>query len=259
MVLVLDVGNTNIVLGVYSEEALLKEWRLSTQITRTADEYGIKVLNLLKFSEVDPKEIVGAIISSVVPNINYSLERMIEKYFNIKPMVVGPGTKTGINIKYKNPKEVGADRIVNAVAAHEKYDRAQIIIDFGTATTYCALRRNGDYLGGAIAPGIKISADALTQRAAKLPKIELTKPSFIIGKSTESAMQAGMIYGYIGSVEYIIKGMKKELMELGEEEPLVIATGGFANLIGSSTEYIDVVDSYLTLDGLRILYHKNKE
>ena len=259
MVLVLDVGNTNIVLGVYSEETLLKEWRLSTQITRTADEYGIKVLNLLKFSEVAPKEITGAIISSVVPNINYSLERMIEKYFKIKPMVVGPGTKTGINIKYKNPKEVGADRIVNAVAAHEKYGRSLIIIDFGTATTYCAIRKNGDYLGGAISPGIKISSDALTQRAAKLPKIELSKPSFIIGKSTESAMQAGMIYGYIGSVEYIIKGMKKELMELGEEEPLVIATGGFANLIGSSTEYIDVVDSYLTLDGLRILYHKNKE
>lgn len=259
MILVLDVGNTNIVLGVFQNKTLLKEWRLSTEFQRTADEYGIQVMNLFNFYDFDPKKVEGVIISSVVPNIMYSLERMINKYFKIEALVVGPGIKTGINIKYDNPKEVGADRIVNAVAAHEIYKKPLIIVDFGTATTYCAVKKNGDYLGGVICPGIRISSDALTSRAAKLPRVELSRPDNVIGKNTVSAMQSGLVYGYIGSVEYIVSKMKDELKALGEEEPLVVATGGFAKLISDDAKSIDVVNPFLTLEGLRILYDKNKE
>lgn len=259
MILVLDVGNTNIVLGVFQNKTLLKEWRLSTDFQRTADEYGIQVMNLFHFYDFDPKKVEGVIISSVVPNIMYSLERMINKYFKLEALVVGPGIKTGINIKYDNPKEVGADRIVNAVAAHDLYEKPLIIVDFGTATTYCAVKKNGDYLGGVICPGIKISADALTSRAAKLPRVELSRPDNAIGKNTVSAMQAGLVFGYIGSVEYIVNKLKEEMKSLGEEEPLVIATGGFAKLISEDAKSIDLVNPFLTLEGLRILYDKNKE
>lgn len=259
MILVLDVGNTNIVLGVFEDKTLLKEWRLSTDFQRTADEYGIQVMNLFNLCKFDPKDVEGVIISSVVPNIMYSLERMINKYFELEPIIVGPGIKTGIDIKYDNPKEVGADRIVNAVAAHELYNRALVIVDFGTATTYCAVRKNGDYLGGVICPGIRISSDALTSRAAKLPRVELSRPASVIGKNTISAMQSGLVYGYIGSVDYLVNKIKSELISLGEEEPLVVATGGFAKLIGEGSKAIDVVNPFLTLEGLRMLYHKNKE
>ena len=260
MILLVDVGNTNIVLGVHNGQEYIASWRISSDGNKTSDEYIIQVLQLFNVSEIDPKEIKGVIVSSVVPNIMHSLENMLRKCFCHEPIIVGPGIKTGINIKYDNPKEVGADRIVNAVAAHEIYKKSAIIIDFGTATTFCALRKNGDYLGGCICPGIRISADALFERAAKLPRVELEVPKTIICKSTVTSMQAGILFGYIGQVEYIVKKMKEEIKNSkNKEEPLVIATGGLANLIAKQTDFIDIVDSDLTLEGLKILYEKNKE
>lgn len=258
MVLVIDVGNTNIVLGVYNGNKLIGEWRLSTDTKKTADEYGIQVSQLFINSNLKITDVEGVIISSVVPNTMYSLEHMVRKYFNINPLVVGPGVKTGINIKYDNPKEVGADRIVNAVAAHEIFRRSLIIIDFGTATTFCAVRENGDYLGGTICPGIKISSEALFEKAAKLPHIELVKPPCVICKNTVNSMQSGIIYGYIGQVDYIVDKMKKEMMQLGEKEPYVICTGGLAKLISEDSKCIDRIEPFLTLEGLRIIYEKNK-
>lgn len=258
MILVLDVGNTNIVLGIYKNKELIANWRLATDNKRTADEYGIQVIELFSHNNLSFSDIEGVIISSVVPNIMYSLEHMISKYFNIKPIIVGPGVKTGINIKYDNPKEVGADRIVNAVAAHEIYRKPLIIIDFGTATTFCALTKEAYYLGGTICPGIKISSDALFERAAKLPRVELIKPSGVICKNTVASMQAGIIYGYAGQVDYIISKMKKEMIALGEEEPFVVATGGLAKLISEESKSIDEINSILTLEGLRVIYEKNK-
>lgn len=259
MIFVLDVGNTNIVLGIYKDKELMVEWRLSTDYKKTSDEYMIEVSQLFNYSKIDVNEVSGVIISSVVPNIMYSLEHMVRKFFNKKPLVVGPGVKTGINIKYDNPKEVGADRIVNAVAAHEMYKTSLIIIDFGTATTFCSVGKNGDYIGGTICPGIKISSDALFQRAAKLPKVELVKPETVICKNTVSSMQAGIIYGYIGQVDYIVNKIKQEMEAMGEVNPKVVATGGLANLIAEGSNVIDEVIPYLTLEGLRIIYEKNRE
>ena len=189
----------------------------------------------------------------------HSLENMLKKCFNSEPIIVGPGVKTGINIKYDNPKEVGADRIVNAVAAFEIYKRSLIIIDFGTATTFCSLTKKGDYLGGCIVPGIKISSDALFDRAAKLPRVELELPNSVICKNTVTSMQAGILYGYIGQVEYIVAKMKKEMKNIIDDEPLVVATGGLAKLIAKETDSIDRVDSDLTLEGLKMIYYKNME
>jgi len=259
MILVLDAGNTNIVLGLYEGTELIADWRLSTDAIRTADEYGIQVMELFLQSKLDPSDVEGVIISSVVPNIMYSVEHMILKYFESKPIVVGPGIKTGINIKYDNPKEVGADRIVNAVSAHEIYKRSVIIIDFGTATTFCALSASGNYLGGTIAPGIKISSEALFQKAAKLPRVELVKPDNVICKNTVTSMQAGIIYGYGGLVDCIVNKMKEEMIASGEKEPLVVATGGLAKLISEEAKSIDIVHPFLTLEGLRIIYEKNRE
>ncbi|MBU3090291.1 type III pantothenate kinase [Clostridium gasigenes] len=259
MILLVDVGNTNIVLGVYKDSEYVASWRLSTDVKKTSDEYEIQVMQLFTQSKLDPKEVEGIIISSVVPNIMHSLENMIKKSFGINPIVVGPGVKTGINIKYDNPKEVGADRIVNAVAANDRYYRDVIIIDFGTATTFCSVTKEGNYLGGCIVPGVKIASDALFERAAKLPRVELEVPRNIICKNTISSMQAGILYGYIGQVEYIVNKIKKEMMDLGSDEPLVIATGGLAKLIAKETDVIDKVKSSLTLEGLRIIYEKNKE
>lgn len=259
MILVIDVGNSNIVLGVFDNKVLIAEWRLSTQALRSADEYGIQVVQLFLHSNLKPSDVEGVIISSVVPNIMYSLEHMIRKYFDKDPIIVGPGVKTGINVKYDNPKELGADRIVNAVAAHELYKRGLIIIDFGTATTFCAVTKKGSYLGGAICPGIKISSEALFQKASKLPRIELIKTDTIICKNTVTSMQAGIVYGYIGQVDYIVNKMKKELIGMGEEQPYVIATGGLAKLISEDSVTIDKVDPFLTLEGLRIIYEKNKK
>lgn len=259
MILLVDVGNTNIVLGVHKGDKYIASWRISTDAQKTSDEYGIQVMQLFANSKLDAKDVKGIIISSVVPNIMHSLENMIRKCFKLEPIIVGPGIKTGINIKYDNPKEVGADRIVNAVAAYEIYKRSLIVIDFGTATTFCSITAKGDYLGGCIVPGIKISSEALFERAAKLPRIELEYPSNIICRSTISSMQAGILYGYIGQVEYIVKKFKEEMMAKGTEEPFVLATGGLAKLIAKETDSIDAVDPELTLEGLKILYYKNKE
>lgn len=259
MILLMDVGNTNIVLGLYEGSKKLEGWRISTDLKKTSDEYSIQVTQLFMQKGWSIKDIKGVIISSVVPNIMYSLETMIRRSFGIEPVVVGPGIKTGINIKYDNPKEVGADRIVNAVAAHNKHKEDLILIDFGTATTFCSLTKEANYLGGCITPGVRISTDALVERAAKLPRVELEATKHIICKDTVSSMQAGIIYGYIGQVEYIVKKMKKEMIDMGCSEPLVIATGGLAPLIAKNTNYIDIVDGDLTLEGLRIIYEKNKE
>lgn len=260
MILLVDAGNTNIVLGVHDGKEYVASWRISSDAEKTSDEFSIQVMQLFNLSNIDSKDIEGVIVSSVVPNIMHSLENMLRKCFGHEPIIVGPGIKTGINIKYDNPREVGADRIVNAVAAYEIYKKPVIIIDFGTATTFCAVRENGDYLGGCICPGIRISSDALFERAAKLPRVELEVPKSIICKNTVSSMQAGILFGYVGQVEYIVKKMKEEMKKSKfKEEPLVIATGGLANLIAKETKAIDKVDSDLTLEGLKILYEKNKE
>ncbi len=260
MILLVDVGNTNIVLGVQKDDSYIASWRISTDAKKTSDEYAIQVMQLFEQNDLDPKGVKGVIISSVVPNIMHSLENMVRKCFGIEPVVVGPGIKTGINIKYDNPKEVGADRIVNAVAAYEIYKRAMIIIDFGTATTFCAITASGDYLGGCIIPGVKISSDALFERTAKLPRVELEMPDNIICKNTITSIQAGLIYGYVGQVEYIVKKMKAEMTRNNKcEEPFVIATGGLRKLIAKNTKVIDELAPDLTLEGLKILYKKNKE
>ncbi|MBC2576683.1 type III pantothenate kinase [Peptostreptococcus canis] len=255
MLLVIDVGNTNMVLGVYDDKTLIRDWRINTDLNKTSDEYGVLIKNLFDASDIGLGTIDSIIVSSVVPAVMHSLENFCKKYCNISPLIVGPGIKTGLNIKYYDPKMVGADRIINAVAAIAKYGAPLIIIDFGTATTYCAISRKGDYLGGAISPGVKISSEALFQNASKLPRVELIKPDTIICKDTVSSMQAGIIYGYAGQVEKIVKNMK---YELGDDNVTVIATGGLANLISSETDAIDVVDSNLSLEGLRQIYEKNQ-
>lgn len=255
MILVCDVGNTNIVLGVFEGERLLKNWRISTDRGKTSDEYGLMIDQLFKYDGLNIDEVEGVIISSVVPNIMHSLQAASIKYLKKEALVVGPGIKTGINIKYDNPREVGADRIVNAVSAYEKYGGPIIIVDFGTATTFCAISEEGDYEGGIISPGIIISSDALFQRTAKLPKIELSKPEKVINKNTVNSMQAGIIYGNVGLVDYIVKKMKSEMK--GEVKE-VIATGGLSTLIASESETITKVDKLLTLNGLRMIYEKNK-
>lgn len=259
MILLIDVGNTNLVLGVQDGEQNIAEWRLSTDKKRTSDEYGVQVLKLFSHNNLDVKDIEGVIISSVVPNIMYTLENMVRKFFNVTPIIVGPGIKTGINIKYDNPREVGADRIVNAVAAHEIYKKPVIIIDFGTATTFCAVTKDGDYLGGAICPGIKISAQALFERTAKLPDVKLVRQDNIICKNTISSIQAGIFYGYVGQVDYIVEKMIEEMKKHGEKTPYVVATGGLARLIMEDSKYIDELNPFLTLQGLKIIFEKNIE
>lgn len=254
MILVIDVGNTNIVIGVYEEAELLNYWRLQTDKDKTSDEFGIDIVNLFKYENLNYLSVKAIIISSVVPPIMYSLEHAIRKYFKQDPFIVGPGVKTGLNIRTDNPKEVGADRIVNAVAATETYGYPVIIVDFGTATTFCAVNSKRDYLGGAICPGIKISTEALYQKAAKLPRIELVKPETVICKNTVSSMQSGIIYGYVGQVDYIVCRMKEELCE---DDIKVVATGGLARLIASESKQIQFTNSLLTLEGLKIIYEKN--
>ena len=243
------------VIGIYKDKSLVKDWRICTDIHKTSDEYGMLIGNLLAHDNIDIKSIDDVIISSVVPNVMHALENFCIKYCDKKPMIVGPGIKTGLNIKYDNPKQVGADRIVNAVAAIEKYGSPLIIVDFGTATTFCAISDKAEYLGGTICPGLKISSEALFNGAAKLPRVELIKPGKTICKATVEAMQAGIIYGYVGQVEKIISMMKKEL---GSEDIKVVATGGLSSLIHSETDSIDHIDKFLTLEGLRLIHLKNK-
>lgn len=254
MLLVFDVGNTNIVLGVFEGNKLKEHWRISTITQRTADEYAVLLNVLFNGSQLDLKTVEAIVISSVVPPLMLALNQMSIKYFGFSPLVVGPGIKTGIQIKYDNPREVGADRIVNAIAGYELYGGPLIIVDFGTATTFCAITSKGDYLGGAISPGIGISTEALFSRAAKLPRVELVKPAGVIGKNTVSSMQSGFVYGFAGQVDALVCRMKKELTG----SPLVIATGGLAELIAQEAISIDKVDPLLTLTGLRIIYERNK-
>ncbi|WP_153127113.1 type III pantothenate kinase [Peribacillus tepidiphilus] len=255
MIFVLDVGNTNTVLGVYDNQDLKYHWRIETSRNKTEDEYGMVIKALLEHVGLSFTQFDGIIISSVVPPIMFALERMCLKYFGIKPLVVGPGIKTGLNIKYENPREVGADRIVNAVAGIHEYGAPLIIVDFGTATTYCYINEDKQYMGGAIAPGIGISTEALYSKAAKLPRIEIARPDDIIGKNTVAAMQAGILYGYVGQVEGIVARMKAQ----SKGNPTVIATGGLATLISKESNVIDIVDPFLTLKGLQLIYQKNVE
>jgi type III pantothenate kinase len=254
VIFVLDVGNTNTVLGVYEQESLKHHWRIETNRNKTEDEYGMLIKSLLSHENILFSDITGIIISSVVPPIMFSLERMCKKYFHLNPLIVGPGIKTGLNIKYENPREVGADRIVNAVAGIALYGSPLIIVDFGTATTYCYINEDKQYMGGAIAPGISISTEALYSKAAKLPRIEIARPETIVGKNTVTAMQAGIVYGYVGQVEGIVKRMKQE----SGTNPKVIATGGLATLISSESNVIDIIDPFLTLKGLHLIYLRNQ-
>jgi len=254
MILVIDAGNSTIDLGAYRKDHLLYHWRMETNIHKTEDEYAMQIKMFFLHEEIDFKEIEGVIISSVVPTLMYSLQEMCRKYFKVNPLIVGPGVKTGLNIKYENPRQVGSDRIVNAVAALDEYGgRPIIIVDFGTAITYCYIDDKGNYIGGAISPGITISLEALFAEASKLPRIELLKPSNVIGKNTVSAMQSGIFYGFIGQVE----GIVSRIIEQSNEEPIVIATGGLSKLFGYETKVVDIVDPLLTLKGLYILYKRN--
>ena len=253
MILVIDVGNTNIVFGVYRGQDLLQHWRLSTDQTATEDEYGLMMVQALSISGYEVKEIEGVIISSVVPPLMPVLEKICSRYLQREPLVVGPGIKTGLNIRYEDPREVGADRIVNAVAAIERYGTPLLVVDFGTATTFDYIDQKGQYIGGAITPGIGISTEALYQKAAKLPRIELAAPKSVIGRNTVQSMQAGIIHGFAGQVDGIVRKVKMEY----DQNIKVIATGGYADLIAAESTEIDQVDSLLTLHGLRLIYEKN--
>lgn len=255
MLLAFDVGNTNIVIGVYEEDHLVTHWRMSTDKQKSADELGIFLTQLFHHEKLDPGAIDHVIISSVVPTIMYSLQHMSQKYFGVEAIVVGPGVKTGMNVRYDNPRQVGADRIVNGLAAYHKYGGPVIVVDFGTATTFDVIGADCSYLGGAILPGIKISSDALFDRAAKLTRVELVKPKRVICKNTTESIQAGIIYGYVGSVDFIVERMREEM---GDATIPVVATGGLAALIATESKTIGVVDKFLTLEGLNHIHKLNR-
>ena len=253
MLFAIDVGNTNITCAVLQKEETRANFRLTTKQSRTSDEFGILICDLLEKRGIKQEEITDVIIASVVPGIMYSLTSAIIKYLNITPMIVGEGTKTGIRIETPNPKEIGADRIVDAVAAYYKYGGPVLVVDFGTATTYDLITESGAFTAGITCPGIRISANALWNDTAKLPEIEIEKPASILAKDTITSMQAGLVYGCIGQTEYIIKKIKEES---GLEQARVVATGGLGKLIADNTDSIDVYDPMLTMEGLRMIYEK---
>ncbi len=255
MILLIDVGNTNVTIGACEGNEIKASWRMTTNKDQTSDEIGVTLRNFLTYNEIDIANIEGTIISSVVPPIMYSLTHAVRKYIGTEPIIVKSSSKMGLTIKVDNPKEVGADRLVNAVAAIKKYKAPLIIVDFGTATTFCTINKDKEYLGGVILPGVKISLNALVEKTAKLPRIEIAKPESIIGTNTVSSMQAGMYYGYAGSVDNIVTKIKEEL----GEDATVIATGGLARMIAKEAKTIDTIDSELTLEGLKIIYDNETE
>ncbi len=256
MILVIDVGNTNMTLGVYDGQELRATFRMMTKQPRTSDEYGVFITQLLKNKGIEALELEGSIVASVVPDVMHSLIGALVKYTHTRPINVGPGIKTGIRIVTEDPRAIGADRIVDAVAAYEKYGGPVLVLDFGTATTYDLITEKGEFAAGITAPGIRISSEALGKQTAKLPNIEIRKPKSILAQETISSMQAGLVYGQIGQTEYIIRKVKEES---GIGQLRVVATGGLGRLIADETDAIDIYDSYLTLEGLRIIYEKNQK
>jgi len=261
MILAFDVGNTDTVLGVFRSGELIQNWRMETIRHRSADEYGMLLRQLFDYEGIKFYDVNDLIISTVVPSVLYTLQHMSQKYFGKHAMVVGPGIKTGLKIVYDDPTQVGADRIVNAVGALSKYGGPLVIVDFGTATTLCACRKDWSYVGGSIAPGLIISSDALFEKTAKLPHVEIGEPSSVICRNTIESMQSGLVYGHRGMVEFIVSRMKTELAEIdgSGEAARVVATGGLAGLIQSGTSCIDIVDKNLTLEGMSFIYEKNRK
>ncbi|MBF0308979.1 MAG: type III pantothenate kinase [Magnetococcales bacterium] len=255
MLLVIDIGNTNVVFGVYRGADLARHWRISTRTDRTGDEWGILIAELFSRAGLAVEEVTGVVIGSVVPPVQAALVRAVRRYLRVSPLLVGPGIKTGMSIRYDNPKEVGADRIVNAVAAFDKVKGPAIVVDFGTATTFDLVNPQGDYLGGAIAPGLGLSMDTLFEKTAKLPRIEFARPGSVIGRDTVGSMQSGLFWGYVGLVDGLIERM---VAESGFSGVRVLATGGLARLIARESRHIEIVDAYLTLTGLRLLYEMNR-
>jgi type III pantothenate kinase len=254
MILTLDIGNTNIKTALFDGENMVQYWRISTNRMMSSDEYGILLANLFKHSGLELNVVTGIIMSSVAPSINFTIEHMCKNYFGFEPLQVAPGIKTGINIRYDNPRELGSDRIANAVAAQAEYGGPCIFIDFGTATTFGAIDAQGSFLGGCICPGLKLTSEALVSGTAKLPRFELVKPETVIGRTTLSNLQSGMYYGYVGLVRNIVRKIRQEL----GQDALVVATGGMALMIAEESNVIDKLDGLLTLKGLRLIYERNQ-